>query len=195
MSKGYDINNMPDLKKVLAYKDIKDMMTRREVLKTLAAISAFTLFSQPLLSLALTPKPETYNGFTITTKINEIKSLSNDVVYISSEVVVNQNGNTSNLRILSYVVKTVTPDILVPNALMVIYENNTTTAVATSYLQYVIKRLPGTVDIGSFIESVSQDARDQGKYDVVRLIDIIKNALNITQAPTASVIGNEISAV
>ena len=164
-------------------RDIRDALTRRELLKTLAAMSAIALLPTPILALAQYPNPQSYSGLEVNTKIVKVDLIDNDLVFIDSAVTVYKDGKEiNNGSVKAYVLRTA-PSILIPPSIVIISDKNETIGIAVGYDQYVRVTLPPDTPDYVVVNELIRKASSDGMSDIIRSIDIINSKASIINTP------------
>ncbi|MGC9180123.1 MAG: hypothetical protein ACP5GZ_07955 [Vulcanisaeta sp.] len=159
-------------------KDIKDLISRKELLKTLAAMSAIALLPTPILALATTPNPQNYLGLEINTKIKDVKLIDNDLVFVDSVITVYKDGReVNNGEVKAYVLRTA-PSMIISPALIIISDVNDTIGIAVGYEKYVTARLSPNAPDRVVINELIKESSNMGMNDVIRVLDIISSKMN-----------------
>ncbi len=159
-------------------RDIKDAITRRDLFKTMAALTTIALLPTPILALAQLPNPQNYSGLEVNTKIKEVKLMNNDLLFVDSIVTVYKDGSKINSgEIIAYALRTA-PSIVVPPSMVIIYDKNNTIGIVVSYENYIKVQLPPDTPSHVVINELIKKASDNGMSDVVRTIDIITGLIN-----------------
>ncbi len=161
-------------------RDIRDFLTRRELLRALAAMSAIALLPTPILALAQYPNPQSYSGLEINTKIVKVNLIDNDLVFIDSMVTIYKDGKEVNNSTVKVFVLRTAPSILIPPSILIINDRNGTVGVAVGYDQYVKVTLPPNTPDYVVVNELIKKALSDGMNDVIRTINIINSKTSIT---------------